>query len=82
MRNFKLLLDLSDLQIYLQSYQLSQYKLPFCLHFIEANDPDDACYEIMVRLMKIIISQDQTIETRIICRRIRKLLRIDKIYAL
>lgn len=82
MRNFKISIDMSDLQSDLKQFLLREFSLPFCLIFIEADDPDDACYELLNRLMKLILSQKNTIETRIICRKIRKYLRIDKIYPL
>jgi hypothetical protein len=82
MRNFKLSIDLSDLQADLKKFKLKEFSLPFSIIFIEENNPDDACYELLSRLMKLILSQDNSIGTRIICRKIRKLMRIDKIQSL
>jgi hypothetical protein len=82
MRNFKLSIDLSDLQADLKKFTLREFSLPFSIIFIEENNPDDACYELLLRLMRLILSQDNSINTRIICRKIRKLMRIDKIQSL
>lgn len=82
MRNFKISIDLSDLQVDLKKFTLREFSLPFSIVFIEESNPDDACYELLTRLMKLILSQDNSISTRIICRKIRKLMRIDKIQSL
>jgi hypothetical protein len=82
MRNFKVSIDLSDLQTDLKRFVLREFSLPFSIIFIEEDNPDDACYALLTRLMKLILSQDHSIETRIICRKIRQKLRIDKIQAL
>lgn len=76
------MLDLSDLQVYFSELSLLEYNIPFKLIFLEAKDPDDACYEIIHKIMISIIKKDNTINGRIICRKVRKYLRIDKIYAL
>lgn len=82
MRNFKVSIDLSDLQTDLKRFVLREFSLPFSIIFIEEDNPDDACYELLTRLMKLILSQNNSIETRIMCRKIRQKLRIDKIQAL
>ena len=80
MPNYRLSIDLSDLQNDLKNYVLTgEYSMPFAMCFIEASNPDTACYEAMKRLMKKIMRQKPTLETRIICRKIRKLIRVDKI---
>jgi hypothetical protein len=82
MRNFKLSIDLSDLQSELKRFVLKEFSLPFSIIFIEEDNPDDACNELLLRLMRLIISQDNSISTRILCRKIRKFMRIDKIQSL
>lgn len=82
MRNFKVSIDLSDLQQDLKNFVLREFSLPFSIIFIEEDNPDDACYELLTRLMKLILSQNNSIDTRIICRKIRQKLRIDKIQSL
>lgn len=82
MRNFKFSIDLSDMQTDLKKFSLKEFSLPFALIFIEEENPDDACYELLTRLIRIILSQDHSIPTRILCRQIRKKIRIDKIQSL
>tara|TARA_B100001564_G_scaffold259446_1_gene221267 strand:- start:1109 stop:1357 length:249 start_codon:yes stop_codon:yes gene_type:complete len=82
MPNYRLSIDLIDLQLDLLQYDLREYRLPFCLYFIEAENPDDACSIMMNRIMLAIMKIKPTIETRIICRKIRRHMRIDKIECL
>jgi len=82
MRNYKLFVDFFDVYEELMAFNLYEFHSPFAILFIEASDPDDACEIAMHRLMRLIMKQDSSIETRIICRKIRKYLRIDKVYPL
>lgn len=79
MRNFRLSVDLSDLHIDLKRFVLREYSFPFSLIFIEAEDPDDACNTVLIRLIKLLMDQDPSINTRILCRKIKRHIRIDKI---
>ena len=82
MRNFKVSLDLTDIYPQIKKFHLREYINQYPLIFIEAEDPDDACYMIIYRLIKIIIDQDPSIENRILCKQIKRKLRIDKIISL
>lgn len=82
MRNFKISIDLVDVHMQLRKFVLREYSLPYSLIFVEADDPDDACYLVLYRLMKLIMDQDPSIETRILCRKLKKYMRIDKITSL
>lgn len=82
MRNFKLTIDLSNFHAELKRFTLKEYSIPFALVFIEADDPDEACNTILNRLMKLLLDQDPSIDTRILCKRIKREIRIDKIQSL
>ena len=82
MPNYRLSIDLIDLYLDLAPYDLREYRLPFCLYFVEADNPDDACSILMYRIMTAVMKVKPTIETRVICRKIRKSMRIDKIECL
>ena len=82
MRNFRLTVDLSNFYVELKKFTLREYSIPFALIFVEAADPDEACYLILAKLCKLLIDQDPSIETRLLCRRIKRELRIEKITAL
>lgn len=82
MQNFRLSIDLSDVYLELSKLDLREYNAPFLLKFIEADNPDDACYKIIFRIMQEIIKQNSSIKNRILCRMIRRFIRIDKIESL
>ncbi len=82
MRNYKISIDLSDLYLDLADFDLREYNKPFMLKFIEAENPDDACHVVLDRIIHEILLENDSIEARILCRKIRKHMRIDKIECL
>lgn len=82
MRNFKINIDLTDLFSILQQYHLKEYPIPFLTLFIEADNPDDACYDLVQRIITDVLRKDNSIMTRIFCKKIKKLIRFDRILAL
>jgi hypothetical protein len=82
MRNFKINIDLTDLFKELQQFRLREYSIPYLTLFIEADNPDDACYELTQRIITDILRQDNSIATRIFCKKIKTLIRFDKILSL
>ncbi|NBP00515.1 MAG: hypothetical protein EBU90_10405 [Proteobacteria bacterium] len=81
MQNYRLTIDLSDIYRDLIPYSihLIGYTFPFSLIFIEANDYDDACFIIVDRIIKQILSKSKSIKSRILCRKVKRFIRIDKI---
>ena len=82
MPNYRIMIDLADVFIELEKYSLREYRQPFCLYILEAENPDDACHEIMHRIMDEILKEGVTIDARIMCRKIRKYLRVDRVEVL
>ena len=79
MPNYRLSIDLVDLSKEISEYSLREYRLPFCMYILEADNPDDACHTIMMRIMKALIKESNTIKTRILCRKVRKHMRLDRV---
>lgn len=82
MRNYKVSLDLSDVFLYIEKYNLREFDAPFLIIFIQASDPDEVCSELLERLLNQLLKKDSSIQTRILCREIRKKIRFDKIQPL
>ena len=82
MRNYKISIDLADLYIQIKELDLKDYNQPFMLKFIEAENPDDACYVVLHRIIQEILETETSIKSRILCRKIRRFLRIERIEAL
>lgn len=82
MKNYRIMLDISNVFSRIRHLLLRSYNSPFPTIFITASDPDEACFEALNNLIKTIMKQNQSIEMRIICREIRRESRIDRIYLL
>lgn len=76
------MLDISNVYNDIRHLKLKKYNSPFPTIFISALNPDDACHTIICNLIDLIIKQDSSINMRMICRRIRKECKIDKLYIL
>jgi hypothetical protein len=76
------MLDISSIYRDICHLNLKVYNSPFPTLFISAQDPDEACHLAISQLLKIILDQDPSIMMRIVCRRIKKYAKIDKIYIL
>ena len=83
MPNYKLSIDLSDhFHELLILFSMREFTVPFFLYFIDAENPDDACFILYRRVINSILKEDDSIKTRILCRKIRRDMRVDKIYSL
>ena len=76
---FKIRLDLSLIINRLIRFDLQEYDYTQPIVFIEAANPDDACFKAIFNLIQIILKQDSSIEARLLCRSIREDVRILKI---
>lgn len=52
------------------------------IYFVEADSPDDAIYTLMYRIKFMIMDADESMRSRILCKMIKHLIRIDKIESL
>lgn len=82
MRNFKVILDLSDCFHKISHFKLREFDAPFLIIFVQAHDPDEVCYELVNKLIDRILKIDCSINSRVLCREIKKLVRFDKIIPL
>lgn len=76
------MLDISNIYRDIRHLNLKKYDSPFPTVFISAKDPDDACTTSISNLIKIIMDQEPTIKMRIVCKKLRRVCKIDKIYIL
>jgi len=56
--------------------------MPFMIMFVEADDPDGACNTAMFRIMDEIMFSGVNIQNRILCRKLRRKIRIERIQSL
>jgi len=82
MRNFKVFIDICDIYLDLINLDTRKYTKPFMIIFIEADDPDGACYFAISRIMNEVLDSGKTIKNRILCRKIKRKIRIERIESL
>jgi hypothetical protein len=76
---YKVYLDMTLVINNLQPYKLGKYNATFPIVFIEARNPDEACFKATYNLIKILLEQEDTVETRLVCRKVRRYLRVMKV---
>jgi len=82
MRNFKIHLDLIDLLYHIKALDLTEFNQCFMIYFVEADNPDCALYTLLYRIKYLIMDSSEDIEYRIVCRKLKSLIRIDRIESL
>ena len=82
-QSYRVTVDLLDFAANseIRRFDLGMFRLPESTIFIEAKDPDDAANTVKNELIKKILDQDTSVWTRILCRKIRRRMRIIKIQA-
>tara|TARA_B110000014_G_scaffold234914_1_gene199105 strand:+ start:667 stop:915 length:249 start_codon:yes stop_codon:yes gene_type:complete len=79
MKIYKVYMDLQLVIPRLREFRLKEYNSTFPIVFIEAKDPDDACYKAIYNLVSGLLSQDSSVETSLLCRSIVHDIRIIKV---
>lgn len=79
MRNFKIHIDLLDLQQYIHVLDLTEFNQCFMIYFVEADNPDCALHTLLYRIKFMIMETSSDIQYRILCRKLKYLIRIDRI---
>lgn len=82
MRNFKIHIDLLDLQEFTRDLDLTEFNECFMIYFVEADNPDDAIHTLMYRIKFMIMDADESMRSRITCKLIKYLMRVERIESL
>ena len=75
---YKVYLDMTEVIVSLKPYTLGKYNAMFPIVFVEARNPDDACFKAVYNLVKLLLAQDDSVKTRLLCRQIRRKVKIMK----
>ena len=76
---FKVHLDMTLVIARLTQFNLREYNSMHPIVFVEASDPDGACFKAIYGLIQTILKQDESVETRLLCRSIKEDVRITKV---
>ena len=60
-------------------FKLGKYNSYFPIIFVEGQDPDEACFKATYNLLQMILTQDGSVEARLLCREIKNDIRVIKI---
>lgn len=63
----------------LKKFRLYEYNTSSPIVFVEADDPDGACFKATYQLIRIILDQDNSEETKEICKDIKRDMRVLKV---
>jgi len=76
---FKVHLDMTLVLPRLLKFKLGKYNSYFPIVFVEGQDPDEACFKAIYGLIQTILRQDESVETRLLCRSVKEDIRITKV---
>lgn len=80
MKIYKVDMDLSLVMARLKKFNLKEYSGQFPTIFVEAKDPDEACYLAYFQLVEILLKQDDSKETSLLTKDILHDILIRKVY--
>ncbi len=79
MKIYKVSMDLTLVMASLKSFRLQEYNSENPTIFVEANDPDEACYLAYHQLGQIILKQDSSKKSTLLVKELFHDIRIKKI---
>tara|TARA_R100001163_G_scaffold64503_1_gene58904 strand:- start:589 stop:837 length:249 start_codon:yes stop_codon:yes gene_type:complete len=81
MKIYKVYLDMTLVISSLKKYRIYEYNAEFPIVFVEAKNPDGACYKVIFRLITMLLRQDGSEEGVDLCRRIPEDIRVIKVHS-
>tara|TARA_Y100001951_G_C11222235_1_gene229489 strand:- start:242 stop:442 length:201 start_codon:yes stop_codon:yes gene_type:complete len=63
----------------LKKFKLQKYNSSHPIIFVEASDPDEACWKATYNLMRMLLDQDDSAKTRMLCKEIKGDIRVIKV---
>jgi len=81
MKIYKVYLDMSLVIARLKRYNISEYNYNTPIVFIDANDPDEACFRAIYGLVRKVLDQDTSEEAKELCKDLKHDIRIIRVSA-
>lgn len=79
MKLFVVEVDMLNVLGRLKRFDLREFNHPYPILFIEAKDPDDACYLTSCMISEILLKQDESVETALLIKEVLNDIRIKKV---
>jgi hypothetical protein len=80
MKIYTVQVDMTNILGSLKRFKLGEFNSQFPTIFVEAEDPDDACYFVFCKFSEMILRQDESIETAQLCKILHEDMRITKVF--
>lgn len=80
MKIYTIQVDMTNVLGVLKKFRLGEFNSQFPTLFIEAKDPDDACYYTFAKLSELVLKQDESVETAQLLQLVQADLRIKKVF--
>lgn len=80
MKIYTVTLDMTNVLSRLKKFGLAEFNSQFPTIFIDAHDPDEACYLAYCKLSEILLRQDESIATANLIKKLKHDIRIMKVY--
>jgi hypothetical protein len=80
MKIYTVELDMTLVMGRLKSFHLKEFNSEYPTVFVEANDPDDACYFTICKFSEVVLKQNESPETAKLLRDVIQDIRIKKAY--
>lgn len=80
MKIYVLEFDMTIVLSRLKKFNLYEFNSASPHIFVEANDPDDACYQAYCKFSEILLKQDESMETAVLIKEVFHDMRILKVY--
>ena len=68
MKLYKVYLDMSLVISRLKKYRIDEYNYNTPIVFVEADDPDEACFRAIYGLIRKVLDQDDSAESKELCK--------------
>lgn len=80
MKIYTVKLDMTTALGQLKRFRLREFNCANPIIFIEADNPDDACYFMFCKFSEMLLRQDESIETAQLLKRIKHDIKITKVF--
>ena len=80
MKLYKVYLDMTIVISRLSKYRIYEYNHETPIVFMEANDPDEACFKTCMSLLRMILAQDASPKAEDKCKEIQEDIRVTKVF--
>lgn len=80
MKIYTVKLDMALVLARLKRFKLGEFNSQSPIIFIEASDPDDACYFAFCKFSEMLLKQDESVKTALLIKSVQSDIRITKVF--